>query len=76
MLTQRKLEDAGRADTVMGAVALALAAKIDDPGVDTGSSIAALARQLDLSLDKALEGVKDAESPVERLRGARARRTA
>lgn len=74
MLTQKTLEDAGRVDTVMGAVALALAAKVDDPGMDTGSSIAALARQLEASLDKALDGAVTVQTPLERIKAQRERR--
>lgn len=70
-MTERKLLDAGRLDTVMGAVALALAAKVDEPGLDTGSSLAAVARELDRCLEKALEGVIVAETPLERQRRAR-----
>lgn len=70
-MTERKLLDAGRLDTVMGAVAMALAAKVDEPGLDTGSSLAAVTRELDRCLERALEGVRVAETPLERQRRSR-----
>lgn len=67
-LTHDALEAVGRLNTVPGAIALALAQKLDDPGLDTGSSVAALARQLQLSMDRALDGADVEQSPLERRR--------
>lgn len=64
-LAHDALAAAGRLETVPGAIALALAMKLDDPGLDTGSSVSALARQLQLSLDRALDGANRQETPLE-----------
>lgn len=71
MLTEAALIEAGRIDTPLGAVAMTLAAKLDDPGLDTGSSIAALARQHQASLERALDGSQRVETPLERMRRQR-----
>lgn len=71
MLTERALTDAGRIDTPLGAVAMVLAAKLDDPGLDTGSAIAALAKQHESTLEKALDGAQVVETPLERMKRAR-----
>lgn len=67
-LTHDALVAAERLETVPGAIALALAMKLDDPGLDTGSSVSALARQLQLSLDRALDGANRQETPLEKRR--------
>lgn len=63
--------EAGRLETVPAAIALALAMRIDDPGMDTGSSQAAVAKQLDIMFEKAMAGVKVAETPLEKIRRER-----
>lgn len=75
-LTERELMNAGRLDTVLGAVALALAAKLDEPGLDTGSSIAALAREHRSAMVAALDGVNVEATPLERMKAQRERRSA
>lgn len=70
-LTHDALDEVGRLNTVPGAIALALAQKLDDPGLDTGSSVAALARQLQLSMDRALDGAMVAKTPLENRRDQR-----
>lgn len=75
-LTERELMNASRLDTVLGAVALALAAKLDEPGLDTGSSIAALAREHRSAMVAALDGVNVEATPLERMKAQRERRSA
>jgi len=70
-MTEAKLLQANRLDTVLGAVALVLAAKLDEPGLDTGSSIAALAREHRAAMAAALDGVQLVETPLERIRNQR-----
>jgi hypothetical protein len=70
-VTLRELRAADRLDTPMGQ-ATVLIARILDSGIqDTGSSIAALIRQYDASLSKALDGARTVESPLERVRRER-----
>jgi hypothetical protein len=68
-----KLEEAGRADTPAGVSALLLAAKLDLGG-DTGSAMAALAKQHLAALDEALRGALVAADKVDELRRRRERR--
>lgn len=70
-VTERALADADRTDTPMGQATLLIARILDSGIQDTGSSIAALIRQYDASLDKALEGARVAETPLERLKRSR-----
>lgn len=60
---REELGAAGRADTMLGRAALALAARIDAQQ-DTGSGIAALARELRATIVAAMAGVQPANSPV------------
>lgn len=57
--TRAALDAVNRADTVMGALALALAAKID---ATPGAGAAPLAKELRVTLDRALEGVAAADA--------------
>lgn len=61
--TRAALADAERVDTPLGAAALALASRLDQPGTDTGSAVAALARQLELTLESATRGAGSASAP-------------
>lgn len=61
--TLRTLDDIDRASTPLGAAALALARRLDSPGVDTGSAIAAVARQLEATLTAATRGADAATAP-------------
>lgn len=71
MVTLNALEQADRVDTPMGQATILIARLLDSGIQDTGSSIAALIRQYDASLTKALDGAQRVESPLERGRRAR-----
>ena len=62
-VTIRELEDAGRLDTTLGQTCRALARRLDAPGVDTGSAMAAVARELKATLAEATRGTAKATSP-------------
>lgn len=68
--TRATLESAGRLDTVAGAAALALA-EILDSGGQSGSSAAALVKELRATIAEALEGVRTTSSLVDELRARR-----
>lgn len=68
--TLRELEAAGRVDTVDGQAALVLALRIEASQVDTGSSFAALIRELRATKDAALASAP-ATGPVDELRRKR-----
>lgn len=73
--TMRVLADAGRLDHPAAASALVAARVIDDAS-DTASSLAAMMRQhMDL-IDKALDGARIANDPLDELADRRARRRA
>lgn len=57
------LEAAGRLSTPLGQAALVLARRLDRPGLDTGSAIAGVARQLEATLTAALRGSGAAAGP-------------
>jgi hypothetical protein len=61
--THAALTEAERLATPLGAAALALAARLDQPGTDTGSAVAALARQLEATLESATRGAGSASAP-------------
>lgn len=61
--TLQTLTDADRALTPLGAAALTLARRLDSPGADTGSAIAAVARQLEATLTAATRGAGAATAP-------------
>lgn len=75
-VTAAALEAAGRVNTPMGRATLLIAQILDSGIQDTGSSIAALIRQYDASLTKALDGAQVAETPLERQKRQRQLRTA
>lgn len=70
-----RLVDADRADSIDGLVALELAGRIVDK-VTTGSAVAALTRELDAAMARAMVGVKVAEDPVDRFKERRDRAAA
>lgn len=61
--TTRELTEAGRLDTALGQACLALARRLDLPGVDTGSAMASVAARLEDLLAKATKGAGKATSP-------------
>lgn len=71
--TCQALEDAGREDTPAGVSAVLLARKLDMGG-DTGSSMAALAREHRAALEDALRGAEVVDDPVDELRDRRRKR--
>lgn len=72
--TRAYLADAGALDSVAGASAMALALRLDNPERETGSSLAALVRQFELTLGAAVRGTGATE--VDRLRDELAARRA
>lgn len=66
-----QLEDAGRLGTVLGQAALVLARRLDARTMDTGSAVAAVARQLEVTLEAAVAGAHMAADPVDELRRRR-----
>lgn len=74
--TWAKLEAAERLDTPEGMAALALAHRLDHGGRDTGSALAAVARELRATLEVALAGVKVSGDAVDELQQRRERRLA
>ncbi len=69
--TLAQLVEAGREDTTLGVTALALAGRIDS-GQDSGSALAALAKQLESTLESATKGANVVASPMDELRARRA----
>jgi len=61
--TQRELEQAGRFDSALGQACMAMARRLDLPGVDTGSALAAVAARLEGLLTSATRGAGKATSP-------------
>lgn len=61
--THRELEEAGRLDTSLGQTCLALARRLDFPGVDTGSALASVAARLDDLRTKATRGAGSVSAP-------------
>lgn len=61
--TMAALTEADRVTHPLGAAALALAYRMDHPGIDTGSAVAAIARQLEATLTSALRGSDAASKP-------------
>jgi hypothetical protein len=64
---QRTLRDAERLETPDGEIAVLLAERLMAGAADTGSSVAAVARELRAALDKALAGVARGSDPVDEL---------
>ena len=71
--TWRALLEVGRDETPAGVSALLLAAEIDKGG-QSGSAMAALAKQHQSQLDEALKNAPRAEDRVDELRARRAKR--
>lgn len=65
--TRAALEQVGRAESPLGATALTLARRLDD-GHETGSGMAALAKQLQHTLDAATENTDTEKSPLDKAR--------
>lgn len=72
--TARELARVGRLDSPKGRIALSLAARLDRSLVDTGSSYAAVARELSATLDAVLAGAPTAADQVDELRARREER--
>jgi hypothetical protein len=71
---RQELEAAGKLSTSIGQAALVLARRLDDPQDDTGSSSAALSKQLRTLMAEALEDMKIPNDPLDELRARRERR--
>lgn len=71
--TREALITADRLNTPLGQASLALANRLDSPGLDTGSAMAAVAKQLEAMLGSATKGAAKATSP-EQLRDELAER--
>lgn len=67
-----ELEAASRADTYLGAAALALAAQID--GATSSMGFAALVKELRATMEAAVAGAQKAVDPVDELRSRRDRK--
>jgi hypothetical protein len=74
--TFAELESAGRLGTAVGQAALALARRIDAAGAETGSSLAAVARQHLVTLAEAVKGAQVQMDEVDELRNRRERKLA
>jgi hypothetical protein len=61
--TERELTVAGRLDTALGQACMAMANRLDRPGVDTGSALAAVASRLESLLASATKGAGKPTSP-------------
>lgn len=61
--TRAALTEAGRIETPMGQACLAIARRIDQPGPDTGSALAALVARLESSLATATRGAGATSAP-------------
>ena len=66
--TREALGAAGRLDTPLGQACLVLARRLDDPGLDTGSAVAAVAGRLESTLAAATKGAAVAATAPQRLR--------
>lgn len=62
-----ELEEVKRQDTALGQVALSLALRIET-GMDTGSAMASLSKEMRAALADALRGAKDTQSGLEGIR--------
>lgn len=66
---QAELDESGRAETYLGAAALALADRIDQSTAVMG--FAALVKELRATMDAALAGVQKAADPLDELKRRR-----
>jgi hypothetical protein len=72
--TYTELEAAGRLDSALGQAALVLARRLDNPHMETGSGLAALARQHGATLAEAVKDAAVAADPLDELRERRERK--
>lgn len=72
--TVDELRKAGKVGTVAGQSALALAARIDNPTLDTGSALAGMVKQLEATLAGVLAGKDDGGDELDELRRRREER--
>ena len=68
---EKVLLKAERDETPSGRVALSIARRLDHSGIENGSSIAALSKELDRVLEKALAGVQVESDEVNELEARR-----
>lgn len=61
--TARELTEVGRLDSALGQVCMTMAHRLDQPGVDTGSALAAVAARLELLLAAATKGAGKPTAP-------------
>jgi hypothetical protein len=61
--TTKALTDVSRLDSPLGQACLVLARRLDRPGLDTGSAVAAVAKQLEAMLASATRGAGGLTSP-------------
>jgi len=66
--TMAELIVADRVESSLGQSALLMARRLDTPGADTGSSVAALAREQRATLALALESASNILDPADQLR--------
>ena len=66
--TMAELIVADRVESSLGQSALLMARRLDTPGADTGSSVAALAREQRFTLTLALESASNILDPADQLR--------
>lgn len=69
--TLSSLTECGRVETPLGQAALRLAARIDGSSSDSGSSLAAMVRELAKTLTQAMAGSGMAGDPVDELKSRR-----
>jgi len=72
-VTARELDAVGRLESVAGQLALELAYRVASP-YETGAAVAALAKQLHLTMTEALGGVAKAADPLDEIRARRDRK--
>ncbi|MEI3779215.1 hypothetical protein V1463_10535 [Micrococcus yunnanensis] len=72
--TQDELRKAGKVGTVAGQSALALARRIDNPALDTGSALAGMVKQLEATLAGVLADKDDDGDELDELRRRREER--
>lgn len=63
LMVVAELQEAGRFESALGQACVALATRLDKPGMDTGASMASVATRLDDLLAKAKRGGKSAAAP-------------
>lgn len=75
--TRRTLTAAAKLDSPLGQAALVLAARMDSAADESGSALAAVAKELRTTLAEAVKGAATVADPVDQLRARReARRRA